>query len=69
MTNFEAKIFNDSARYALLLAEQLQEQAVRDNILKLVRVWLAAARDAEQASDPNRHWINVGSNVTCQGDR
>jgi hypothetical protein len=51
MTNLEAKTFNDSARYALLLAEQLQEQAVRDDLLKLVRVWLAAARDAEQASD------------------
>jgi len=52
MTNFEAKIFNDSARYALLLAEQLQEQGVRDNLLKLVRIWLAAARDAEQARIP-----------------
>ena len=51
MTNLEAKVFNDSARYALMLAEQLQQQAVRDNILKLVRVWLAAARNAEHASD------------------
>ena len=51
MTNLEAKAFNDSARYALMMAEQLQEQAVRDNLLKLVRVWLAAARDAEQASN------------------
>jgi hypothetical protein len=50
MTNLEAQAFNDSARYALMLAEQLQEQAVRDNLLKLVRVWLAAARDAEQAN-------------------
>jgi hypothetical protein len=50
MTNLEAKVFNDSARYALMLAEQLQEQAVRDNILKLVRVWLAAARNAEHAA-------------------
>jgi hypothetical protein len=52
MTNFEAQIFNDSARYALLLAEQLQEQAVRDNILKLVRVWLAAARDLNRPVIP-----------------
>jgi hypothetical protein len=51
MTNYEAKAFNDSARYALMMAEQLQEQAVRDNLLKLVRVWLAAARDAEQAGN------------------
>ncbi len=51
MMNYEAKAFNDSARYALMMAEQLQEQAVRDNLLKLVRVWLAAARDAEQAGN------------------
>jgi hypothetical protein len=51
MTNLDAKAFNDSARYALMLAEQLQEQAVRDNLRRLVRVWLAAARDAEQASN------------------
>jgi len=50
MTNLEAQLFNDSARYALVLAE-LQQQAVRENILKLVRVWLATARDAEDASD------------------
>ena len=50
MTNLEAQSFNDSARYALLLAEQLQEQAVRDDLLKLVRVWLAAARDAQYTS-------------------
>ena len=48
MTNLEAQLFNDSARYALMLAEQLQQQAVRENILKLVRVWLATARDAER---------------------
>jgi hypothetical protein len=52
MTNLDAKAFNDSARYALMLAEQLlQEQAVRDDLRRLVRVWLAAARDAEQASN------------------
>ena len=51
MTNLEAKVFNDSARYALMLAEQLRQQAVRKNLLKLVRVWLATARDAEDASD------------------
>jgi len=51
MTNLEAQVFNDSAHYALMLAEQLQQQAVRENLLKLVRVWLATARDAEHASD------------------
>jgi hypothetical protein len=34
-----------------MLAEQLRQQAVRKNLLKLVRVWLATARDAEDASD------------------
>jgi hypothetical protein len=33
------------------LAEQLQQQAIRENLLKLVRVWLATVRDAEHASD------------------
>jgi len=51
MTNLEAQVFNDSAHYALMLAEQLQQQAIRENLLKLVRVWLATARDAEYASD------------------
>ena len=51
MTNLEAQSFNESARYALMMAEQLQEQAVRDDLLKLVRVWLAAARDAQYTSD------------------
>lgn len=51
MTNLEAQLFNDSAHYALMLAEQLQQQAIRENLLKLVRVWLATARDAEHASD------------------
>jgi hypothetical protein len=60
MTNLEAKAFNDSARYALMLAEQLQEQAIRDHLLKLVRVWLAAARVAEQASH--------GSPPRCSAD-
>jgi len=51
MTNLEAQVFNDSAHYALMLAEQLQQQAIRENLLKLVRVWLATVRDAEHASD------------------
>jgi hypothetical protein len=51
MTNLEAQVFNDSAHYALMLAEQLQQQAIRENLLKLVRLWLATARDAEHASD------------------
>jgi hypothetical protein len=51
MTNLEAQVFNDSAHHALMLAEQLQQQAIRENLLKLVRVWLATARDAEHASD------------------
>ena len=62
MTNLEAKVFNDSARYALMLAEQLHEQAVRDNILKLVRVWLAAARNAERGEAPYLF-------VNCHGNK
>jgi hypothetical protein len=61
MTNLDAQVFNDSARFALMLAEQLQQQAVRENLLKLVRVWLATARDAEHASESMRDERSAGS--------
>jgi hypothetical protein len=50
MTNREAKDFADCSRYALMLAEQNQEQAIRANLLKLVRAWLAAANELEKSS-------------------
>jgi hypothetical protein len=50
MTNREAKEFADCSRYALMLAEQNQDQAIRANLLKLVRAWLAAANEIEKAA-------------------
>jgi len=40
MRNVEAKEFHDCARYALMLAEQLEQREVRDNLLRLVRGWM-----------------------------
>jgi hypothetical protein len=54
MTNLEAKEFLDCSRYALMLAEQVQEQAIRDNLLTLVRAWLAAAKDLENPATNTR---------------
>jgi hypothetical protein len=54
MTNLEAKEFLVCSRYALMLAEQVQEQAIRDNLLTLVRAWLAAAKDVENPATNTR---------------
>ena len=54
MTNLEAKEFLDCSRYALMLAEQVQEQAIRDNLLTLVQAWLAAAKDLENPATNTR---------------
>jgi hypothetical protein len=37
------------ARYGLMLAEQIEDDAIRANLLKLVRAWLAAANEIEKA--------------------
>jgi hypothetical protein len=51
----DAAEFFDIARHGLLLAEQLHEYGVRDNLLTLVRAWLAAEREARQlAGSPPR---------------
>ena len=44
----DADEFFDFARYGLLLAEQIGDDVARDNLLKLIRAWLAASRDAKQ---------------------
>ena len=38
------------ARYSLMLAEQNEDDAIRANLLKLVRAWLAAANEIEKAT-------------------
>jgi hypothetical protein len=40
--------FFDCARHAIKLAEQARQWEVRDNLLELVRVWMAAARDVDR---------------------
>jgi hypothetical protein len=37
--------FLSCARYGLMLAEQLGDDFIRANLLKLVRAWLAAAKE------------------------
>jgi hypothetical protein len=44
----DADEFFDFARYGLMLAEQIGDDVARDNLLKLIRAWLAASRDAKQ---------------------
>ena len=38
------------ARYGLMLAEQNEDDAIRANLLKLVRAWRAAADDLEKTA-------------------
>ena len=42
--------FLTCARYGLMLAEQNADDAIRANLLKLVRAWLAAANEIEKAA-------------------
>ena len=43
MDAIEAKEFQDCAYYGIKLAEEAEDWVVRDNMLRLVRAWLAAA--------------------------
>jgi hypothetical protein len=38
------------ARYGLMLAEQNEDDAIRANLLKLVRAWLAVAKEIEKTA-------------------
>jgi hypothetical protein len=42
--------FLTCARYGSMLAEQNEDDAIRANLLKPVRAWLAAANEIEQES-------------------
>jgi hypothetical protein len=53
MTSQEAQEFHDCACYALMLAEQSELQEVRDDLLCMVRAWLAGAKYAEHAASDN----------------
>ena len=42
--------FLTCARYGLMLAEQMGDDFIRASLLKLVRAWLAAAKEIEKAA-------------------
>ena len=48
------------ARYGLMLAEQNEDDAIRANLLKLVRAWLAAANELEKAASNILAEISAG---------
>jgi hypothetical protein len=41
--------FLNCARYGLMLAERIEDDATRANLIKLVRAWLTAAKEIEKA--------------------
>ena len=49
MRNRPAEEFLKSARYCLMLAEKAHDPDLRDHLLQLVRAWLAAAKETEDA--------------------
>ena len=49
MPTYEAEEFLSNARYCIMLAEQAEDPDLRDHLLQLVRAWLAAAKEAEDA--------------------
>ena len=50
MDAIEAKEFQDCAYYGIRLAEEAEDWVVRDNMLRLIRAWMAAAHDVQNAS-------------------
>ncbi len=40
--------FLNCARYGLMLAERIEDDATRTNLIKLVRAWLTAAKEIEK---------------------
>jgi hypothetical protein len=48
--------FLNCARYGLMLAERIEDDTTRANLIKLVRAWLTAAKEIEK----------TGSNVLVQ---
>jgi hypothetical protein len=43
--------FLTCARYGLMLAEQMGDDFIRASLLKLVRAWLAAAKEIEKGAN------------------
>jgi hypothetical protein len=49
-TDSNEEDFLACARYGVMLAEQNEDDAIRANLLKLVRAWLAAANESRKAA-------------------
>lgn len=49
-TDINEEEFLACARYGLMLAEQNEDDAIRANLLQLVRAWLAAANELEKTA-------------------
>ena len=54
MDAIEAKEFQDCACYGIRLAEEAEDWVVRDNMLRLIRAWMAAAQDVQNSTDDVR---------------
>jgi hypothetical protein len=50
----QAKDFQACTCYGIKLAEEAEDWAARDHLLRLVRAWLAAAQDVQSAVDEVR---------------
>jgi hypothetical protein len=50
----QAEEFQDCAYYGIKLAEEAEDWVARDNMLRLVRAWMAAAQDVQNATDDVR---------------
>ena len=50
----QASDFQSYACYAIKLAEEAEDWVVRDNLLTLVRAWLAAAKEVQSSVDKGR---------------
>ena len=50
----QASDFQGYACYAIKLAEEAEDLVVRDNLLTLVRAWLAAAKEVQSSVDEVR---------------
>jgi hypothetical protein len=54
MDDAQAKEFQACACFAIKLAEEAEDFAARDNLLTLIRAWLAAAKDVQSSVDEVR---------------
>ena len=50
----QAKEFQACACFGIKLAEEAEDWAARDNLLTLVRAWMAAAKDVQSSVDEVR---------------